>query len=859
MKTRIQHLFVAVALCSTLNFHPSSALAQGTAFTYQGRLNDGGNPANGSYDLRFTIQDAASGGIQIAAPLTNSPTSVSNGLFFVTLDFDSGVFPGANRWLEIAVRTNGPGAFVTLAARQQITSTPYAIHAVNAGTATTATTAGNFSGSLSGDVTGTQGATTVASVGGQTAANVASGANAANAATSVNAPNTIVRRDASGSFSAGGIIGANFTGNGGGLTNLPAGSVIGTLPDARLTPNIARLNGTNIFIGTNTFAGVTIAMNGNNLINGAFTGNLNGNATTATSSTTATTANNFSGSLSGNVTGTQGATVVASVGGQSAANVASGASAANAATSANTASTIVKRDASGNFSAGTITGSFVGNGNGLTNVNLLTAIPAGSIVLTTNAGTFGFTIDSAPLTGGNPISVVAADVNGDGKEDLITANYGTNTLTVLTNNGSGRFVLASSPSLGVQPRSVVAADVNGDGKMDLITANASANALLVLTNNGSGGFVLSTLTFVGTSPISVVAADINGDGKVDLISANYDADTLTVLTNNGSGKFELASSPTVGTSPSSVVAADVNSDGIMDLICAIEDDDELEVLLGTGGGNFVAHSFSSTDTNPQSIAAADVNGDGKVDMITANLNGGTLTVLTNNGGGTFGSNATLTAGYQTPSVVAADVNGDGKVDLICSTINILPSPPVVDVFTNNGSGGFALAASPTLGERPEQVIAADVNGDGSMDLITADYYDSTVTVLFNTLSAVTTTATFSGNFTGSALSVNGSLTISGFPIVSQSSFVATNNATLTATTGYVKLSATSPVTLNATTAIANGTTIGAVLILEGSSDVNTVTVPGGANTRLTAAHPLGSADTLTLIWNGLNWVQTAFA
>src|SRR5665213_715984 len=571
MKTRIQHLFVAVALCSTLNFHPSSALAQGTAFTYQGRLNDGGNPANGSYDLRFTIQDAASGGIQIAAPLTNSPTSVSNGLFFVTLDFDSGVFPGANRWLEIAVRTNGPGAFVTLAARQQITSTPYAIHAVNAGTATTATTAGNFSGSLSGDVTGTQGATTVASVGGQTAANVASGANAANAATSVNAPNTIVRRDASGSFSAGGIIGANFTGNGGGLTNLPAGSVIGTLPDARLTPNIARLNGTNIFIGTNTFAGVTIAMNGNNLINGAFTGNLNGNATTATSatiattannfsgslagdvagtqgattvasvggqtaanvanganaanaatsvnapntivrrdasgsfsaggiigtnftgngsgltslpvgalvgtlpdarltpniarlngtnifigtntfagvtiamngnnlingaftgnlngnattatsSTTATTANNFSGSLSGNVTGTQGATVVASVGGQSAANVASGASAANAATSANTASTIVKRDASGNFSAGTITGSFVGNGNGLTNVNLLTAIPAGSIVLTTNAGTFGFTIDSAPLTGGNPISVVAADVNGDGKEDLITAN-----------------------------------------------------------------------------------------------------------------------------------------------------------------------------------------------------------------------------------------------------------------------------------------------------------------------------------------------------------------------------------------------------------------------------------------------------
>jgi len=106
---------------------------------------------------------------------------------------------------------------------------------------------------------------------------------------------------------------------------------------------------------------------------------------------------------------------------------------------------------------------------------------------------------------------------------------------VLTNNGSGGFVLASSPSVGNAPDSVCAADVNGDGKVDLISANHDDSTLTVLTNNGSGSFVFaSTLglgSVPGSTPFSVYAADVNGDGKVDLISANFGADTLTVLTN----------------------------------------------------------------------------------------------------------------------------------------------------------------------------------------------------------------------------------------------------------------------------------------------------------------------------------------
>lgn len=102
---------------------------QSSSFTYQGRLNEGANPANGSYDLRFAIYDAASSGAQQGAALTNSATAVSNGLFSVMLDFGN-QFPGANRWLEIALRTNA-GGFLPLTPRQLIGSAPYSVRAAN--------------------------------------------------------------------------------------------------------------------------------------------------------------------------------------------------------------------------------------------------------------------------------------------------------------------------------------------------------------------------------------------------------------------------------------------------------------------------------------------------------------------------------------------------------------------------------------------------------------------------------------------------------------------------------------------------------------------------------------------------------
>ena len=157
MKRKLQ---LAAAVAVTL---ANAALlqAQSTAFTYQGRLNDGVNPANGTYDFRFTIYDALSGGNPVGGALTNATTSVGNGLFTVTLDFGAGAFPGAGRWLEIGVRTNGAAAFTTISPRQALASSPYAITAGNvvsggiAGTYGNAVTfsnpANNFTGAFIGN------------------------------------------------------------------------------------------------------------------------------------------------------------------------------------------------------------------------------------------------------------------------------------------------------------------------------------------------------------------------------------------------------------------------------------------------------------------------------------------------------------------------------------------------------------------------------------------------------------------------------------------------------------------------------------------------------------------------------------
>ena len=214
MKNRL-FAFLVLALLLMLRTPLSTAQAQGTAFSYQGRLYDGTNPANGSYDLTFTIYSNLTGGFLIAGPATNSPVGVSNGVFAVTLDFGNSPFSaGAQRWLEIAARTNGASSFTTLAPRQKFLAIPYAITAGNlAGTAGNALTISAGTGLGGGGTVPLGGSTTLSNAGvlsvtgnADITANTVGGAVTLGATANINdVPNTIVKRDSTGS-----IAGANL-------------------------------------------------------------------------------------------------------------------------------------------------------------------------------------------------------------------------------------------------------------------------------------------------------------------------------------------------------------------------------------------------------------------------------------------------------------------------------------------------------------------------------------------------------------------------------------------------------------------------------------------------------------------------
>ena len=342
-----------------------------------------------------------------------------------------------------------------------------------------------------------------------------------------------------------------------------------------------------------------------------------------------------------------------------------------------------------------------------------------------------FTLSTSLTNGSFVRSVTVADVNNDGKPDLICVRGNPSMLYVWTNNG-GIFVSNASYAVGSFPYQVIAADVNNDGWPDLITANNSGKSLSVLTNNGTGGFVLASTLSLGSpsAPQSVAAADFDGDGRLDLVCANSLSASFTVWSNSGGGIFVSNTSFNTGTAgmnvPTWVTTVDVNGDGKPDILGVCNNSGTyLNVWTNNGTGGFASAPVPYISSGISCVTAADVNGDGKPDLI---LLSSQVTVLTNNGTGGFALSGNYPVGPSPYAVVAADVNGDGWVDLItCNQGN-----NTLTVLTNNGSGVFSFNATLNVGSGPESLAAADVNGDGRVDLISGNWNSpGTLTVLTN--------------------------------------------------------------------------------------------------------------------------------
>jgi hypothetical protein len=417
-------------------------------------------------------------------------------------------------------------------------------------------------------------------------------------------------------------------------------------------------------------------------------------------------------------------------------------------------------------------------------------------------------------------SVVVADVNGDGKPDIVVTSANTATVGVLLGNGDGTFQTAvtygsGGYSSGFLVSSVAVADVNGDGKPDLLVANGcldsncDSGGLGVLLGNGDGTFQTAVpYASGGSGADSVAVADVNRDGKPDLLVANecgsgdssceFTNGTMGVLLGNGDGTFQTAVPyASGGSGADSVAVADVNGDGKPDLLvanCSADNDPQCDgngnvgVLLGNGDGTFQTVAiYGSGGVAAQSVAVVDVNGDGKPDLLVANycaedgggcFGAGTVGVLLGNGDGTFQTVVPYrSGGYLAKSVAVGDVNGDGKPDLLVANECASGTEQggctnytgTVGVLLGNGDGTFQTVVTyASGGYRGQSVAVADVNGDGKPDLMLANRCadsscttNGTVGVLINTSFTPTKTTLISSqnpsNF-GQAVTFTATLT-----------------------------------------------------------------------------------------------------
>jgi hypothetical protein len=374
-----------------------------------------------------------------------------------------------------------------------------------------------------------------------------------------------------------------------------------------------------------------------------------------------------------------------------------------------------------------------------------------TVFLQTDPGVFEknpLQLGSASVTN-RPAFVAIADIDGDGALDIVSANKGNNTLTVFFQRSPGVFgtipLSLGNGSVTGSPNCVASADFDGDGDLDIVSANTISSTLTLFFQITPRVFESAPVTLgdstVTSFPRSVSPADLDGDGDVDLVSANSNSDTLTVFFQTSPGVFGTTPLSLGGfgvtDGPYSVAPADLDGDGDVDLVSAHLSSDSPTVFFQRSPGIFGTSPrplvIRSAAQSPQSVVPADLDSDGDLDLVAANLTGG-LCVFFQTAAGVFATTPLLIGNgvmLDTESVAAADMDGDGDLDLVARSVL-----GGLKVFFQTSPGGFdAPALSIGIGSsplNPKPLACADLDGDGDRDLVWAGQLGSNLTIHFQT-------------------------------------------------------------------------------------------------------------------------------
>ena len=338
--------------------------------------------------------------------------------------------------------------------------------------------------------------------------------------------------------------------------------------------------------------------------------------------------------------------------------------------------------------------------------------------------------------GGPPL--VLADVNGDGKPDIITESYGqgevapydTTSLVVFLNNGNGTFGPAiESPiaSNTASLRTIAVGDLRGNGIQDVVFESKAQNqtngynfATGVMLGNGNGTFQAPVYlpSFTDFRPQELVLADTRGDGKLDLIAANGYYQNVSVLLGNGNGTFAAPVDYAAGVGDDALITADLRNNGITDIVTANRIDDTVSVLLGNGNGTFQSHVDYAAGGTPTSVFAAEMNGSGNVDLVVSNIPDDAFSILPGNGDGTFGAREIYPVSDAAEVVGLQDINGDGKPDVAIA----------YGTYTGASSVGVLLSGGVTISQSGGTLT---ITGTSRADTIAVTDNSGSLTVTVN--------------------------------------------------------------------------------------------------------------------------------
>jgi gliding motility-associated-like protein len=372
---------------------------------------------------------------------------------------------------------------------------------------------------------------------------------------------------------------------------------------------------------------------------------------------------------------------------------------------------------------------------GATTGSISVTTPGGTAMSATNFSVITLSsVSYAPkvdyTVGTTPREVAVGDLNNDGNLDIVSSNYGANSISVLMGVGTGCFSLAQSFPAATNAHGLALADVNRDGILDVITTKGSTNSssLSVLLGTGSGFLpkVDYQTSALPRTPNHMSVYDINQDSWPDLLTANNDpTGSFSILLNNGDGTFSVGVDyPSVNGPTYHVAAADINGDSHPDIAIA-SFGGTASVYLNDGLGGFPSETTYTSRNGSHFVALKDLNGDSRPEMIIANAVDNSMSVFLNDGVGSFSVPTIYPTGLTPVSFAVDDMNNDGNFDLVIGNA----ASNTVSVFPGDGNGFFGGSQNFATANGPYSVKTGDFDEDGTIDIVSANLSSNSVSVL----------------------------------------------------------------------------------------------------------------------------------